>query len=255
MTQEEARIFSEDDLLPVSALADLVFCERRAALHLIEGLWDDNPFTVEGHLLHERAHEPETETRGDVRIARGLRLRSLRLGLTGKADVVEFHRVDCGMRNAECRVEDPGLPASRPPTTEHPQPPSVAAWRPFPVEYKRGRPKANRCDEVQLCAQALCLEEMLGVEVPAGAVFYGKTVRRLEVVFDLKLRLETEAAAARLHELIRAGRTPPALYDKKCESCSLINLCLPKAATGRSAERYLAQAFVEKAKESEPVSQ
>jgi len=237
-------MFDEDDLLPISALQHLAFCERQCALIHLEGLWAENRLTAEGRQLHDRTDEPETEARGDVRIARGLRLRSLRLGLTGKADVVEFRRLPLPVGSAPPE-----------PTTDHPQPPSVAAWRPFPVEYKRGRPKANRCDEVQLCAQALCLEEMLGVEVPAGAVFYGKTVRRLEVVFDLKLRLETEAAAARLHELIRAGRTPPALYDKKCESCSLINLCLPKVATGRSAERYLAQAFVEKAKESEPVSQ
>lgn len=113
-------------------------------------------------------------------------------------------------------------------------------WRPFPVEYKRGRPKANQSDEIQLCAQALCLEEVLKITVPAGALFYGKHRRRFEVLFSSSLRARTEALAARLHELTDAGKTPAAIYEKKCEGCSLINLCLPKVTTGKkSARRYL----------------
>jgi CRISPR-associated exonuclease Cas4 len=226
-------MFGEDDLLPISALAHLFFCQRRAALIHIEGVWDENVFTAEGRILHEAAHEPALESRGDLRIARGLRLRSLRLGLSGKADVVEFHR----------RAQ-----ADSPPATEggvlptRIQLPGVDGfWQPFPVEYKRGRLRREEGYEVQLCAQALCLEEMLTVAVPVGAVFYGQPRKRLEVAFGEQLRRETETAAARLHELIQSRNTPPARYEKKCESCSLLTLCMPKTTTGRkSVDRYLA---------------
>ena len=219
--------FSEDDLLPIRALADLVFCERRAALHHIEAIWQDNVFTVEGTYMHQRVHSEEpVESRGEVRTARGLRLRSLRLGLTGVADVVEFHRLP---EPAQSGVALPGV---------------RGLWRPFPVEYKRGRSRREEGYEVQLCAQALCLEEMLGAAIPAGAVFYGQPRRRLEVVFSDELRRETETAAARLHELTRAGRTPVARYEKKCESCSLLSQCMPKTTgAGKSVERYLATAI------------
>jgi len=207
-------IFDDSDLLPLAALQHLLFCERQCALIYIERVWDENRLTAQGRLLHERVHEREDETRGDVRIARGLRLRSLRLGLTGQADVVEFHQQPDG------------------------------TWRPFPVEYKRGRPKAHEADRTQLCAQALCLEEMLGVPVPAGALFYGATRRREEMVFDAALRAIVESAARRLHELFDAGITPPPVYEKKCENCSLIAQCKPRMPQGRGAvERYLANAL------------
>lgn len=217
--------FDEDYLLPLSRLSDLVFCERRAALHLVEGLWNDNPFTVEGRILHERSHDARTESRGDTRIARGLLLRSLRLGLSGKADVVEFHRLPPGESGG---IQLDGV---------------EGCWQPYPVEYKRGRLRPERSYEVQLCAQALCLEEMLGVWVSAGALFYGKTARRQVVVFDQVLRRQTEEAAARLHELFKQGRTPDAVYVKnKCQQCSLFDLCLPRqAASSRSVGAYLAR--------------
>jgi CRISPR-associated exonuclease Cas4 len=225
-------MFDEDDLLPISALAHLFFCERRAALIHIEGLWDENRFTAEGRIAHERAHESALESRGDVRIARGLRLRSLRLGLSGKADVVEFHRLpDADVASG---AERQGLPAGVGLTGTR------GSWQPFPVEYKRGRLRREEGYEVQVCAQALCLEEMLSVAVPVGAVFYGQPRRRLEVTFSEELRRETESAATRLHELTRAGKTPPARYEKKCESCSLLTLCMPKITGGRkSVDRYL----------------
>jgi CRISPR-associated exonuclease Cas4 len=220
--------FEEDELLPISALQHLLFCERRVALVYLEGLWDDNVFTIEGGLLHERADEPETEVRGDMHIVRGLRLRSLRLGLSGKADVVEFHRVPEGEEGGVC-LEGAG-----------------GRWRPVPVEYKRGRLRHEEGYEVQLCAQAMCLEEMLNVVIPAGAVFYGKTRRRLEIAFDEKLRRETEAAVRRLHELLKGDATPQAIEGPKCRSCSLVDLCLPEAAGGRkSAARYLSRAIAE----------
>ncbi len=191
-------IFPEADLLPLSALQHLLFCDRQCALIHIEQAWSENRLTAEGRVLHERVHELGTESRGDVRIARGLRLRSLRLGLIGQADVVEFHQ----------------------------QPDGTTI--PFPVEYKRGKPKAGQCDEVQLCAQALCLEEMLGVSIPEGALFYGQPRRRKEVVFSPELRAFVEAGARKLHALIAGGKTPPAVYEKKCESCSLFDLCRPR---------------------------
>lgn len=213
--------FAEDDLISISALADLLFCERRAALHHLEGIWEENVFTVEGTFLHHRVHaEDILESRGDLRIARGLRLRSLRLGLSGIADVVEFHRLpEAGAASAR---ETDDLSAGVP------LPGGRGLWQPFPVEYKRGHLRQEEGYEVQLCAQALCLEEMLGVEVPAGAIFYGAPRRRLEVTFESRLRTATESAAARLHELVRSGKTPLAKYEKKCDSCSLFSLCLPK---------------------------
>lgn len=213
-------IFSEDDLLPISALQHLAFCERQWALIHLERVWDDNVLTAEGRLLHRKVHAESVEVREGVRIVRGLRLRSLRLGLAGVSDVVEFHPV----ANPQEGVR---LPVVR------------GTWMPFPVEFKRGRPKRRNCDRVQLCAQAMCLEEMLGVSIPTGALFYGKTRRRQDVPFDDRLRGETEALAARLHDLTRAGKTPQARYDKMCDSCSLASLCLPKAASRKEVAPYL----------------
>lgn len=192
-------MFTEDELLPISALQHLIFCERQCALIHLEQIWLENRYTAEGRVQHERVHEVSAESRGDVRIVRGLRLRSLALGLIGVADVVEFHG-----RQSE------------------------AQEIPFPVEYKRGKPKADRCDEVQLCAQALCLEEMLSVDAPAGALFYGKTRRRKNIVFDDTLRKLTASTADRLHSLIKSGDVPPAVYEKKCEGCSLKDICMPR---------------------------
>lgn len=230
-------MYEEDDLLPLSRLADLEFCERRAALHLVEGVWEDNVHTAQGTVLHDKVHETEgIESRGDVRIARGLWVRSLRLGLSGKCDVVEFRFSDQLSVNSDqssviekrVGVEIAGAPG---------------LWRPYPVEYKPGRLKHQESFQIQLCAQAMCLEEMMGVRIAAGALFYGKTRRRLEVGFDEGLRGKTETAARRLHELVESGRTPAAQYGKKCESCSLLELCAPRVTGGgHSAARYLSEA-------------
>ena len=221
-------MFTEDDLLPLSALQHLRFCERQCALVHVEGLWAENRLTVEGAHLHRKVHEGPDEARGDVRTVRGMPLRSLRLGLVGQADAVEFHR-----RKAE-PDQPPGVRLEGAP----------GEWLPFPVEYKRGRPKRDGSDELQLCAQALCLEEMLGVPVPRAALFYGETRRRKDVELDAALRAETEETAERVHQLVAGGVTPRAVRERKCESCSLLDLCLPEAQTsGRSASRYLARAL------------
>lgn len=274
-------MFSDDDLLPISALQHLVFCERQWALIHLEGQWAENRLTVQGRHLHEKTHAAGHQTRGDLRIARGLRLASYRLGLTGQADVVEFYRLtEPGPPAASGDARQGGADGEDPfaclkdfvsdqPAAPLPQPDPAAGgivpapasawqgqsaaesevslsgipglWRPFPVEYKRGKPKPDDCDKVQLCAQALCLEEMLGVSVPAGALFYGQPRRRQDVRFDEPLRRRVEDLAARLHELSQAAATPPARYEKKCRNCSLIDVCLPQATTGRhSARGYLA---------------
>lgn len=229
-------LFSEDDLLPLSALQHLAFCERQWGLIHLEGIWDENPLTMEGNILHDRTDEPETEVRGELRIARALRLRSLRLGLSGKADVVEFHRFHGEAEQAD--REEIGKQAGI-----HLE--GVSGWwKPFPVEYKRGSPKTGRWDEIQLCGQGLCLEEMLGVTVPGGALFYGKPRRRTDVEFDRALRETTEELARRLHELNRKGETPPAVYEKKCDNCSIQSFCLPKViGKRRSIGRYTEKLF------------
>lgn len=201
-----------DDLIMLSALQHFVFCQRQCALIHIEQLWGENLFTAEGRIMHDKVDTANRESRGNIRIEYGVPMRSLRLGLIGKADVVEFHK-----------KED--------------------KWIPFPVEYKRGKPKMDDCDKVQLCAQAICLEEMLNVEIKKGALFYGRTRRREEVVFDDNLRLATEDAAEKVHALIESGMTPKAEYSKKCKKCSLLDLCLPKTC-GRtqSVDAYLQNA-------------
>jgi CRISPR-associated exonuclease Cas4 len=217
--------FNEDDFLQLSALQHIVFCKRQCALIHIENVWADNALTIQGEHMHEKVHEAgdRTESRGDVRIARGLPLRSLRLGLSGIADVVEFHRMaEGGIHLDDVR----GL------------------WQPFPVEYKRGKPKRDRCDEVQVCAQAMCLEEMLSVNIPEGALFYGVTHHRFDVSFDAVLRGETEHAAMRLHTLIRSGITPPAVREPRCDRCSLMEICMPElAAKSHSVKAYLDSAI------------
>lgn len=218
-------MYAEDDLLPISALQHLAYCERQWALIHLEQVWSESRLTAEGRLLHDKAHDAETEVRGDVRIARDLRLRSLRLGLTGKADVVEFLRVPA----SEEGVTLEGI---------------AGKWRPLIVEYKRGRPKIGGEDRIQLCAQALCLEEMLRTPIPEADFFYGTPRRRSHVTLDSDLRAETEKLADRLHQLTSVGITSPAEYGAKCVNCSLSGLCLPRAAGGQhSARRYLQRAL------------
>jgi CRISPR-associated exonuclease Cas4 len=215
-------MYSEDDLLPLSGLQHLIFCERQWALIHIEQIWEENRLTAEGRVLHERTHQAGSESRPGVRTARGLRLHSLRLGLVGHADVVEFRRAESGVA----------------------LPDSDGFWHPFPVEYKRGRPKKDACDEVQLCAQALCLEEMFICQISEGSLFYGEPRRRHPVVFSPALRAKTESLAARMQELYRAGMTPLAGYEPKCDGCSLTARCMPRLlAKPPSVARYLARAL------------
>ncbi|MCK9275773.1 MAG: CRISPR-associated protein Cas4 [Syntrophales bacterium] len=203
-------MYTEDDLLPISALQHMIFCPRQCALIHVEQVWDENRLTAEGRLMHERVHEEGNELRGNVLIERGVSLRSLRLGLIGKADVIEFQKQPDGM------------------------------WRPFPIEFKRGKPKKDNSDKVQLCAQAICLEEMLKTSVNEGALFYGRTRRRVDVHFDIDLRKETEEAAIKVRQLLDSGHTPKPEYSKRCENCSMMASCLPKPLQKRrTVKSYL----------------
>lgn len=208
------QLFTEDNLLMISALQHLLFCPRQCALIHIEQLWVENRLTVEGRIMHDRVHKVGRELRKNKKIEYDLPLHSFELGLTGRADVVEFYKMNTG-------------------------------WLPFPVEYKRGKPKKDNSDKVQLCAQAFCLEEMLDLTIEKGALFYGKAHRRLGVDFDSKLRLATREAAKRLHELFYFRKTPKPEYSKKCHNCSFESLCLPKTMmkkrkVGKYLEKMLA---------------
>ncbi len=201
----------DEDLLPLSGLQHLLFCERQCALIHVEGIWAENRLTTEGSVLHANADRAGSTERSSVKSVRGLVLRSSDLGLIGRADVVEFRAAKWGLV-------------------------------PFPVEYKRGRRRRWLHDEVQLCAQALCLEEMLGLAVPAGAIFYGASKRRRDVAFDPSLRASTIASVERFRALVAGSITPRAAPEPKCRSCSLRASCMPEVTCvpGR-ASRYLAE--------------
>ncbi|MEA3493565.1 MAG: CRISPR-associated protein Cas4 [Candidatus Margulisiibacteriota bacterium] len=203
-------MYSEDNYIMLSALQHYAFCPRQCALIHLEDAWNENVFTAEGRAMHERVHDDERESRRGVKIERGMLLESKKYGLKGKADVVEFYAGEKGK------------------------------LVPFPVEYKRGKPKPDNRDKVQLCAQALCLEEMTEEPVKKGALFYGKTRRRLEVSFDQALRRETIEMVSKLREMLRSGITPKAKYSSKCRSCSLNDLCMPKIASrSKSVKKYV----------------
>ena len=210
MTTLDCRATREDELVPISALQHMLYCPRQCALIHVERQWAENRFTAEGRILHKRADAGVGERRGNMRIERGVPLRSLRLGVAGIADVIE--------------IRDDG--------------------RLYPVEYKRGRPKTHRADEVQLCAQAMCLEEMLSVTVPEGALFYGRKRRRKAVIFGISLRALTEQTAVETRRMLATGTTPPPEYaPRKCSACSLRDVCQPRRPRGPGiVERWLAEA-------------
>lgn len=214
-------MYTEDELLPLSGLQHLAFCERRWALIHLEQQWEENVFTADGALLHDKAHSGTIESRPGILVRRTLPLHCYRLGLSGQADIVEFQRSEEGQT---------GIAFPR----------RNGLWRPYPIEYKRSRDKAgSMAYRIQLCAQALCLEEMLAVEVPAGAIFDGKAKRRSEVVFNEQLRRQVEQLAVRMHKIQDSRQTPHAVYEKKCESCSMKSVCVPTATQSASAVEYL----------------
>lgn len=211
-------MFAPEDCLMISGLQHFRFCRRQWALIHLEQQWAENLRTVEGEFLHERAHNEQLqERRGDLLTVRGLRVQSLTLGLSGICDVVEF------------RQDARGVPLSG----------KEGQWLPYPVEYKRGVPKQDGCDELQLCAQAMCLEEMLCCEIPDGALYYGEPRRRLRVSLTKELREEVRSDAAQMHTLYRRGHTPRVRRTKSCNACSLKELCLPGLQKSGSVRDYL----------------
>ncbi len=201
----------DDDPIPLSALQHYLYCPRQCALIHVERLWAENRHTAEGRVLHERTDKPRSERRRGVRAVSAMPLAHAGLGIAGIADMVEFHADEAGERA-------------------------------LPVEYKRGRPKAHRADEVQLCAQALCLEAMLGQPIAEGALYYGKTRRRMTVAFDEPLRALTRQVISDTRALLASGQTPSARYEsKRCDNCSLIDLCQPHLLGRRSVAAWLAR--------------
>lgn len=194
----------------LSRLQHYLYCPRQFALIELENIWIENQFTAEGQVLHQRVNQADQQKRGAVRTARAVRLANAELRIEGVADVVEYHQQADGTKI------------------------------PFPIEYKRGKPKAHRADEVQLCAQALCLEEMHGVAVPEGALFYGEVRRRHPVIFDAELRNLTLQTIIACRDIVQTNITPHAIYQaRKCNGCSLIDQCHPKDF-GKSASAWLA---------------
>ena len=199
-----------------------MFCRRQWALIHIENLWAENLRTTAGEIMHERTHnESLFEKRGDVIITRGMGIVSRTLGISGKCDVLEFHRDSGGVA---IHGWD-GL------------------WLPFPVEYKRGEPKQDDCDAAQLCAQAMCIEEMLCCKIPCGALFYGETRRKLPVDFTSELRKEVTDTLLAMHELFSRGYTPKVKPSKSCNACSLKELCLPALLKSRSVKEYMEESL------------
>ena len=203
-------MYADDDLLMLSGIQHMAFCPRQWALIHIEQQWAENRLTVEGHLLHERVDDPFiTDTRKNVVTCRSLAVVSYKLGLYGVVDVVEFYPSDSSVNATE-------LHGKR------------GFWKPVPVEYKRGSPKPDPIDEVQLCAQALCLEEMYHVNISEGYLYYGETRHRHQVVFTDELKTLVERYAGEMHRLFEKRITPLPDYQPRCKSCSLVNECLPK---------------------------
>jgi len=198
---------AQSEPIPLSALQHAAYCLRQAALIHLERLWAENRFTAEGHVLHVNADKPGGRRQRGVRRVTALPLASKRLNIAGVADLVEFASID-------------------------------GRDVPFPIEFKRGKPKLHRADEVQLCAQGLCLEEMTGIPVIAGALFYAETKRRVEVPFDAELRRLTEDTIADLANVFATLRTPPPTTQKsRCRACSLVELCRPETVI-RSARAW-----------------
>ena len=214
--------WSDEEVLQLSGLQHFALCRRQWALIHIEGLWQENLRTVEGDLFHARAHdEQQRERRGNVLILRGLQVFSHTLGISGQCDVTEFH------------LSPEGVPLRG----------EAGLWQPYPVEYKRGSPKDHNADQLQLCAQAVCLEEMLCCDITEGALYYGETRRRMVVTFTEELRQSVRDSLEEMHQLYRRGYTPQVKPTKGCNACSLKELCLPGLQRRGSAWEYLRRAM------------
>jgi CRISPR-associated exonuclease Cas4 len=204
-------MYSEDNYIQLSAIQHYVFCPRQCALIHVHGIWQENLFTAKGKILHEKVDSGENESRGEKIITRSLNIYSKRLGLSGRCDVVEITE-----KNNKIT--------------------------PYPVEYKSGKPKNNISDMAQLCAQALCLEEMMGVPVPEAAIFYGRPRRRELIEIDNHLRNQTREIIHHIHSMIENRIVPEAKYGKKCDTCSLNSTCMPKTGH-KKVKKYIEELY------------
>ncbi len=213
--------YSAEELLPLSGIQHFLFCRRQWALIHVERQWQENARTAEGRLLHKRTDDPFfTELRNGVVTARAVPISSYRLGLAGVCDVIEFTRADGGIH----------LPGRE------------GLYLPAPVEYKRGQPKTEPYDQAQLCAQAVCLEEMLSVDVPLGFLYYGEIRHRVEIALTDDLRALVASMSAEMHAYFARGYTPRVKTSKACRACSLADLCLPDLQEKRlAASAYIRQ--------------
>lgn len=210
--------YKEEDFLLLSGIQHFEFCRRQWALIHIEQQWQENLRTIEGEILHEKAHDDTLkEKRGDLIISRGMGVFSYSLGITGTCDIVELHKSPEGV-NIFGRA---------------------GTYKPVPVEYKRGKPKENESDTLQLCAQAMCLEEMLLCEIPEAFLFYGETKRRLKIILDNELRERVKTITKEMHELYDKRYTPKVKPSKSCKACSLIEICMPRLCKNLSVANYI----------------
>lgn len=211
-------MYREEDYLMLSGLQHFAYCRRQWALIHIEQQWAENERTVDGQIFHSVAHDKaRIEKRGDLLITRGLPVKSAKLGMSGICDVVEFHKSEEGVSLASYE----GL------------------WQPYPVEYKKGLPKLNEADEMQLCGQAICLEEMLLCRIPGGSLFYGENRRREPVEFTEELRRKVYDMAKEMHVLWDKGYTPRVKPQKGCNACSLKEICVPRLGRVKSVSAYI----------------
>lgn len=216
--------YPEEDWLALSGIQHFVYCRRQWALIHVEQQWNDNYFTADGQVDHERVNDPNsTELRNGVLSVRALRVLSARLGVTGICDLVEFRSAHKGEEGAVLK----GRPGR---------------WIPYPVEYKRGNGHAELADQMQLCCEALCLEEMLGTDCPEGALYYVATRHRVRVAIDDSLRVQATTLLDQMHDLLRRGFTPRVRQTSQCRSCSLRDICLPELTKRQSVSTYLNQA-------------
>lgn len=210
-------MYRDDEFLALSGVQHFAFCQRQWALIHIEQLWADNGLTALGNVAHERAHNEELrERRGDTLVVRGLYVRSPALGISGKCDVVEFHKDAAG----------------------HPLCGEDGLWRPVPVEYKHGRPKEGDEDRLQLCCQAMCLEEMFAVDIGEGFLYYASTKSRERVELTEELRSAVRVSVDEMHRLYNRSYVPKVRASNSCKACSLVDLCLPKVSA-RSVASYI----------------
>lgn len=207
----------DEEFLMISGIQHFIFCRRQWALIHVEQLWNDNLRTIEGEIIHEKCHdEAFTEVRKDLLVCRGMRIFSKNLKVSGQSDVVEFRKNS----NGATLFGHEGL------------------WQPCPIEYKRGKPKEDLSDILQLCTQVICLEEMFCCDIEEGYLFYHETHRREKVVVTKELRQQVFAIFEEMNAYYDRGYTPKAKYNKKCRNCSMKDLCLPKISKHRSVGTY-----------------